>query len=210
MRGLPGRLPEGERILWQGSPDMRAMMRRVFHLRALAAYFGVLLAYSAVQSFSQGKPAAAILLTTAEFAGLALVPLALLTLYAWGTARATVYTLTNRRVAIRMGIALPMTMNLPFARIDGAGFHAAADGTGDVTLQLAKTDRVAYLLLWPHARPWRLAHAEPMLRAIPHAAKVSQLLARALAASANTTIPQLQAAAGPATIGVGQAHVAAA
>ncbi len=209
MRGLPGRLPEGERILWQGSPDWRAMTRRVFHIRGLAGYFGVLLAYSAVHSFSQGTPPADILLTTAKFAGLALVPLALLTLYAWGTARATVYTLTNRRIAIRMGIALPMTMNLPFSRIDGADFHAAADGTGDVALQLGKGDRIAYLLLWPHARPWRLARTEPMLRAIPHAEKVSQLLARALAASANTAIPQLQAAAGPATIGA-EPHAAAA
>ena len=209
MRGLPGKLPAGERILWQGSPDWRAMTRRVFHVRALAGYFGVLLAYSAVHSFSQGTAPLQILLTTAKFGGLALVPLALLTLYAWGTARATVYTVTNRRVAIRMGIALPMTMNLPFARIDGADFRPAKDGTGDIALQLGKGDGVNYLILWPHARPWRMTKAEPMLRAIPHADKVAQVLARALASAANTPVPQLQGVSTPATIGTSHAAAAA-
>ena len=203
MRGLPGRLPAGERVLWQGAPDWRAMTRRVFHIRGLAGYFGVLLAYAAVHSFSQGKPALDVLLTTAKFAGLALVPLALLTLYAWGTARATVYTITNRRVAIRLGIALPMTINLPFARIDGAGFSPARDGTGDIALQTAKGgDGLGYVILWPHVRPWRMAKAEPMLRAIPHAERVAQILSRALAASADAPVPQLQDAASPASIGV--------
>ena len=183
--GLPGPLPAGERILWQGKPQWRAVARRVLHVPALAVYFAAVLAYSAIHSFSQGTAPGAVALATLEFTGLALVPLALLTLYAWGTARATTYTLTNRRVAIKMGIALPMTMNLPFARIDGAAFHPAKDGTGDIALQLGEGEKIAYLLLWPHARPWRMAKPEPMLRAITHAERVSQLLARALAASAD-------------------------
>ena len=213
MRGLPGRLPQGEQILWQGSPDWRVMTRRVFHVRAVAAYFGVLLAYAALHSFALGTPLSAVALTTAKFTGLALVPLALLTLYAWGTARATTYTVTNRRVAIRMGLALPMTMNLPFARIDGAAFRPAKDGTGDLVLQMTKGDRVAYLVLWPHARPWRLAKAEPMLRAVPHADKVAQVLARALAASADVPAPaieMLHGQSGTATIGATRPRAAAA
>ncbi len=213
MRGLPGRLPEGERILWQGSPDWRVMAQRVFHVRALGAYFAVLLAYSAAHSFGQGASASAILLSLGKFGGLALVPLGLLTLYAWGTSRATVFTITNRRVAILMGIALPMTMNVPFARIDGAEYRPAKDGAGDIALQLGKGDRIAYLILWPHARPWRMAKAEPMLRCLPHAEKVAQLLSRALAASADAPAPsfgQLQGHGDTATIGVTNPHAAAA
>lgn len=212
-RGLPGPLPQGERILWQGSPDWRAMTRRVFHVRGLAAYFGILVAYSAAHSYGQGMPLVEIAVSTAKFAGLALVPLALLTLYAWGTARATTYTVTNRRVAIRMGIAMPMTLNLPFARIDGAGYRPAKGGMGDITLQMAKGDRVAYLVLWPHARPWHVARTEPMLRAIPHAEKVAQLLARALAASADAPVPamdQLHSGGGTATIAAIRPQAAAA
>lgn len=212
-RGLPGRLPAGERILWQGSPDWRVMTRRVFHLRGLAIYFGVLVAYTAVRAVQAGTPLLELALTTAKFAGLAMVPVALLALYAWGTHRATTYTITNRRVAIRLGIALPMTINLPFARIDGAGFQGARDGSGDIVLQLARGERLAYLMLWPHARPWRLAKAEPMLRAVPNAARVAQVLARAMAAEADvavTAIPQLQGEGGTATIGATRPRAAAA
>jgi hypothetical protein len=212
-RGLPGRLPEGERILWQGSPDWRVMTRRVFHLRALAVYFTVLLAYFAVNSVGRGTPFAEMAHNTAELAALAVIPVAVLGLYAWGTGRATTYTITNRRVAIKMGIALPMTMNLPFARIDGANFRPARDGSGDIALQLAAGERVAYFMLWPHARPWRMAKAEPMLRAVPQAAQVAQVLSRALAASADVqpiTIEQLQDGKEAATIEATHPHAAAA
>ena len=42
--GLPEPLPQGERILWQGSPDFAALARSAFHVRMLAVYFLVLLA----------------------------------------------------------------------------------------------------------------------------------------------------------------------
>ena len=211
--GLPGRLPQGEQILWQGSPNWRVLCRRVFHLKGLSIYFGVLLAYYVLHAYQAGDSLADMALTTAELAGLAVVPVALLALYAWGTARGTVYTITNRRVAIKMGIALPATINLPFARIDGAAYRPAKDGTGDIALQMGKGDRIGYLLLWPHARPWRMAKSEPMLRALPQAERVSQVLARALAASANTpvpAIPQLQDQGDAATIGATHLQAAAA
>ena len=34
--GLPERLPATEKILWQGSPDARALARSAFHIRKLA------------------------------------------------------------------------------------------------------------------------------------------------------------------------------
>ena len=37
QRGLPELLPADEKLLWQGSPDWRAMAARAFHLRKLAA-----------------------------------------------------------------------------------------------------------------------------------------------------------------------------
>jgi hypothetical protein len=43
-------------------------------------------------------------------------------------------------------------------------------------------------MLWPHARPWRMARTEPMLRGIPDVSRVSQILARALAASAGVAV----------------------
>ena len=201
LRGLPGGLPQGERVLWQGRPDGRTVMRRVFHLRLIAAYFAAMLAWSAAGSVGRGVPAVDVALSALRFAALAAVPLGLMAAYAWGVGRTTVYTVTNRRVAIRFGVALPMTVNLPFARIDGAGFRQARDGSGDITLQLAKGDKLTYLILWPHARPWRLARPEPMLRALPDAEKVAQVLSRALAASAETPAPVIEQLQSPGQTG---------
>ena len=53
--GLPERLPEGERVLWQGSPDTKEILSRVFHIKMLGIYFGLLLAYSIATGLSEGE-----------------------------------------------------------------------------------------------------------------------------------------------------------
>ena len=92
------------------------------------------------------------------------------------------YTITNRRVVMRIGVVLEITFNFPFRVIESAGLRAYPDGTGDIPLTLTGDDKVAYLHLWPHARPWRAARPEPMLRSVPDAARVADILSRALAA----------------------------
>jgi len=114
---------------------------------------------------------------------LALAALALMALYAWLSAKTTLYTITSRRVVIRAGVALPMVLNLPFAKIESADIRTHANGGGDIALSLPSKDRVAYLFLWPHAQPWKLARARPMLRALPNAETAAQVLGRALAAA---------------------------
>lgn len=193
-RGLPEQLPPGERLLWQGAPGWRTLARRAFHVRGLAAYFGVLLAWSAASSLADGTPAAEAALFTALMVPVALVPIALLTLYAWLVGRSTTYTLTNRRVVLKIGLALPMTINLPFSQIEAASMRLNGDGTGDVCLQLHASNRIAYLVLWPHARPWRMARPEPMLRAVPDVGRIGELLAEALAASLAAAPPPMTAA----------------
>ena len=42
---------------------------------------------------------------------------------AWLSARNTVYTITDRRVVMRIGIVLTLTFNLPFKRIAAAGLQ---------------------------------------------------------------------------------------
>lgn len=187
-RGLPERLPDGERLIWQGAPDWKLLARRAFHVRGLAVYFGVIVALCAALSIQDGASFGETAVSTLRQTLFALVPLALAVLYAWMVSRATVYTVTDRRVVMRIGLALPVTINLPFRMIESAGLNARADGAGDICLLLNSADRIAYLVLWPHARPWRLTRAEPMLRALPDAARVGQLLGRALAASAGAAV----------------------
>ncbi len=208
-RGLPGRLPEGERLLWQGAPDWRMLARQAFHIRGLMLYFGVIVTYCLASSVLGGTPLATAALLTAQLAGVAMVPIVLVTVYAWLVSRATVYTLTNQRVVIQLGLALPMTINLPFAKIDTAALKLRTNGFGDIALLLNSGDKLAYLVLWPHARPWRMARPEPMFRAIPDAARVAQLVARALAVSADMPVPVApETQSGHAAAGV-QAPVAA-
>jgi hypothetical protein len=186
---LPERLPEGERLLWQGAPDWRRLAQHAFHIRGLALYFGAIVAYCLASAIIDGKPLHDAAVSTALLTGTAMVPIAFLTAYAWLVSRSTVYTVTDQRVVLRFGIALPMTINLPYGKIEAAALRPLANGSGDISLLLNPVDKLAYLVLWPHARPWRLKRPEPTLRAIPDAVRVGQLLARALAASADMPAP---------------------
>ena len=117
----------------------------------------------------------------ALLAPLALLALALLTVLAWLSSRTTVYTLTNRRVVMRVGIVLSITFNLPLRQVESAGLRPVRGGHGDIALVLAPGERIAYLHLWPHVRPWQLRRTQPMLRCVADAATVGQLLTRAAA-----------------------------
>lgn len=179
IRGLPGMLPAGEAILWQGGPDWRVLARTAFSTRLVAGYF-LLLA---------GWALAAALTTHGTFAGLEMtialgvIGLALLHLLAWGAARTTVYTLTNRRIVLRIGIAVPKCVNLPLGMIGSVDLAVRADGTGDVPLQIAGPAKLGIIALWPHARPWKIVTPQPMLRAIPDARIVAGLIAQACRAA---------------------------
>jgi hypothetical protein len=84
---------------------------------------------------------------------------------------------------MRIGIVLTLTFNLPLRTIESAALRRTADGHGDLVLALRGPDRIAYLHLWPHARPWRLGRPEPMLRAVPDAERVARELSRVWAAA---------------------------
>jgi hypothetical protein len=102
--------------------------------------------------------------------------LGILALASWLHARATVYTLTTRRIVLRIGIALPMAWNLPFKRLASADVRSTSGGVGDIVLRLAPPDRIAWLHLWPHVAPGHVLRAQPALRAIADAMHVAQLL----------------------------------
>ncbi len=187
--GLPGALPEGEHIIWQGAPVRARLARTAMHTRKIAIYFGALIAFAlAIQAWTGA------LMTLA--AGLA--ALALLEAFAWASARSTLYTLTNRRVVIRAGVALPTCINVPLSLIESADLRMHDDGTGDIPMKLKRGNELGYVQLWPHARPLHINHAQPMLRSIPDAQRVAALLARASGArmaEVETVAPALAAAA---------------
>ncbi len=193
-RGLPEHLPEGERLLWQGAPDWRTLAQRTFHARKIAAYFAVIVLWMAGSALRDSTPLTQAGMTVLRAAAVGAVPVALICAYAWIVSRMTVYNITDRRVVLRVGIALPITINIPFSRISGADLAQQADGSGGIALSLAGTDRLAYAVIWPHARPWRFGRPEPMLRGLRDVRPVAQLLARALAASADMAVPVMNGA----------------
>jgi hypothetical protein len=180
--GLPSELPPGERLLWQGRPEWRGLARHTFSVRWLAAYFGVFIVARGLFAVQDGQSPSGALTTSLMVLPLAILCLGTLTLLAWLNARATVYTITSKRVVMRFGVALPMTFNFPFKRLTTASVQLRPDGEGDIALELVGRDKVAWLHLWPHARPWRLAKAQPMLRSIADAKQVAALLADAVRA----------------------------
>ena len=182
--GLPGPLPEGETILWQGAPRWQAFARRAMRVRWVTGYFVLLAIWGLFGRLSSGTPPEQVLLSTLRLGGLAAVAIGLLALFSWLVARTTMYTITTRRVVMRFGIALPITIQIPFGMIASAGARSWSDGTGDIALTLLAGQSIGYAVLWPHARPWRTGKAEPALRGVADAGAVSLILGRALSASA--------------------------
>ena len=52
-------LPQGERLLWQGQPTVKALLLRVFHLRLVLAYFAALFGARVVAGVLDHQPLAA-------------------------------------------------------------------------------------------------------------------------------------------------------
>lgn len=196
IEGLAEPLPAGERVLWQGAPRWTSLAIHAFHVRKLVIYFGIILGLRALGVLVEGGTA-----TQAVVAALWLLPVAaaaigLVTLIAWLTARTTIYAITNQRVVMRIGVVLAITLNLPFRLVESAGLRMNADGTADMPLQLHAGEHLAWLHLWPHVRPWRTAHPEPMFRAVAEPQRVAAVLARALADHAGVAVrPTPEAAA---------------
>lgn len=182
--GLPAVPPEGERILWSGSPNWPSLARHAFHIDKVAIYFAVLIAWRMGSQWQSGGSAADVL-------GAALIPLVIaaaaltiLATIAYATARSTIYTITSRRVVMRFGVALPITFNIPFASIARAGLRKFADATGDLPVEQSENKRLPYFVLWPHVRPWRFKSPQPMLRCLGDASQAAKVLSEALAAHA--------------------------
>ena len=198
VRGLPANLPAGEALLWQGAPDLKATALRVFHIRKVAIYFVVLAAWRFGTGIDGGASLASAAYGSLPLVGLGLAAVAILTGLSWLVCKTTVYSITSRRVVMRIGVALPIHFNLPFKVIESASLKLNGDGTGTVPLLLTDDNRLSYLVLWPHARPWHFSRAEPSLRLVPEAARVAQILAQAAAgalpASVQTSVPASQKA----------------
>ena len=174
--GLPERLPSDEFIVWQGSPNVAALAYSAFHFKKLALYFAALILVCAWPALEGGAGYMAVLLAIKWIAPLAVIGMATLWTLAYFTARTTVYTVTNKRVVMRLGIVLTVSFNLPFKQIASADVRMVQNGFGDITLALKGADRIGWVHLWPSVRPWRISKPEPTLRAVADVQMVAEKL----------------------------------
>jgi hypothetical protein len=177
--GLPAELPPGEEIVWQGQPDWKAMARHTFKLRWLLGYFAAFVAVRAGFAIQGGEGLSGLF----EMGVMVLVFAAcigLVSFMAWLNARATAYTITTRRIVMRIGVALPTTWNLPFRRLASADLVERGDGEGDIVLHLTQPSRVGWLYFWPHVQPGHVFRARPAFRAVREPARVARALGAAV------------------------------
>lgn len=180
VRGLPENLPEGEHILWQGQPHWWSLAKESLSLYWVAGYFVFLFAWRTVggaarETWTDSATAASFFLV------LGAIVCAMLILVALVQAKATVYTITNKRVAMRIGAALTMTLNLPYRQLDNATLGLRKSGHGTIALEMNPEGgmRFSYIMTWPHVRPWKLKSPQPALRCIPEAKRVAGILSDA-------------------------------
>ncbi|MEE4347101.1 MAG: photosynthetic complex putative assembly protein PuhB [Paracoccaceae bacterium] len=178
VRGLPELPPEGEVILWQGRPDWWALSKEAMNLYWVAGYFLILTLWRFI-SLSDQVPLPNAISGSLPLLIMGAIVCLILTVVAYVQARATVYTITNRRVAMRIGAALTVTLNLPYTQIANADLDLRRRGTGSIAIDLLEESPVSFLMCWPHVRPWVMRRVQPTLRCIPDAARVAQILGEA-------------------------------
>lgn len=199
VRGLPGILPAGERMIWQGSPQWRSFLVHALHVRWVIGYFAVITAWRFVSALDDGLSPLAAVSSALWLMPLWLAVIAVLAGYAFAVARTTIYTITSNRLVIRFGVALQMAVNVPFTTVASADLRLLGDGTGQIPLTLDGDLRLAYLVMWPHARFGQFINPQPMIRSIADPQGVAAILAAALAGhAAPAAIPASAARQTPA------------
>ena len=182
---LSENLPNGEQLIWQGHPERRALATRAMYLKYIAFYLVVLIAARTGYLIMDDEPVAtwsgmlAWQVLASAFVMLLIVGLA--TVYS----RTTRYSLTNERLIIKTGAAITIHINLPLQQITAADLREYSDGTGDITLQVSRAEKLYWLLLWPNVRSWWIRPLRPVLRGLRDAQAVAHLLVKEVGEQGN-------------------------
>ena len=208
--GLPEKLPQGEKMLWQESPQWRALAVSAFHVRKIAVYFGLILALKWVSAWGNVGSISELLTWSVGLVAVGAVAIGILCGLAYLYARGTIYTLTTKRFVFRSGLALPVTLNLPLALIETAAVTKSKDGVGSVVMSIVKPNRIAFLVLWPNAKPFSFTNPQPMLRCVANVDAVAAKVAAALEGEAGIVRTRQPVRVGQVSADQGQAYPAGA
>ena len=160
--GFPESLPTSEKVLWQGSPCAWLIARRIFFLPHLFFYFLILSCLTLIFN-SEVLTLKDLFIKFLSYMSLGMVAIFLLLAISYLISSTTVYSVTDKRVVMRIGIVLNLSLNIPFSKIETAELKAYPDKSGDISLNLVSDNKIAYLHLWPHCRPWFFSSPRPRL-----------------------------------------------
>ena len=160
--GFPEALPASEKVLWQGSPCAWLIARRIFFLPHLFFYFLILSCMALIVN-SEVLSLRDLLVKFSFYMSLGIVAIFILLAISYLISSTTVYSITDKRVVMRIGIVLNLSLNIPFGRIETAACKTYPDKSGDISLNLVPDNKIAYLHLWPHCRPWFFSSPRPRL-----------------------------------------------
>ncbi|MEM6857451.1 MAG: photosynthetic complex putative assembly protein PuhB [Pseudomonadota bacterium] len=161
-----------EDILWRGQPEPLRHAASAFHTNSVAFYFAVLtgIAYATSDLGSA--------ITVAVMGVVGVLVLLAMGIY---SARRSAYVLTSHRLIILTGLAVDKRISIPLKHVGSAELKPRSNGHGDIALEITVQHRLGYVLLWPHARPFRFLRPQPLLRAVPDVENVAAKLAQACA-----------------------------
>jgi hypothetical protein len=142
----------------------------------LAAFVGLRL----VTGLQNGEGVKAVI-AAAQATALCVLCIGVVSLLAWGYARVTLYSITSERIVMRIGVAIPITVNVPFRRIASADLKASAT-EGDIVLQLSSSGGIAWVHLWPHVQTRFIAKPRPTMLSLARPTEVARLLGEAVEA----------------------------
>ena len=160
--GFPEALPASEKVLWQGSPCAWLIARRIFFLPYLFFYF-LILSILALIFNSEVLTLKDLFVKFLSYMSLGMFAIFLLIAMSYLVSSTTVYSITDKRVVMRIGIVLNLSLNIPYGKIETAERKVYPDKSGDISLKLIADNKIAYLHLWPHCRPWFFSAPLPRL-----------------------------------------------
>lgn len=181
--GEVSRLPAGERVLWSGAPDQRALARYLLRERWVLGFVAFSFAIGAADAWQHPTDTIPRLIGVGILSlVLALVAVVSIRLFAWRLAKTSSYVITDKRVFFNIGIVLRADANVPYSIVEDVDLRRRADGSADLIISLTGEQEIPWLLLFPHM-VWRGGRrGRPTFRALREPDVASELLVNALRA----------------------------
>jgi hypothetical protein len=173
--GFPESLPTSEKVLWQGSPCAWLIAKRIFFLPHLFFYF-LMFSCLALTVNSDVLTLKDLFVKFLSYMSLGMVAIFILLAISFLISSTTMYSITDKRVVMRIGIVLNLSLNIPFSKIETAALKAYPDKSGDISLILVPDNKIAYLHLWPHCRPWFFSSPRPRLSCLKNVEVIASCL----------------------------------